>query len=378
MRAYVFTDQALKRHAGRFVWLAVDGEKPQNAALHRTLNITAYPTFYIMDPRDERVALRWLGSMTVPQMERILDSGERAVRGGGTPLDGRMVHADSLYAAGSDSLAALAFDAVLTAAPPSWPDRQRALESLLAVESDLDHNDRCAMLAEHYLAGLPPHSMAAANVAAAGLGGAFALPAEDPRRGAWIARFEPVVAAVAGDSTMVMTGDDRSGLYGVLIDARDDAKDSLGTRRTVETWSAALDRDAGRAKTPEQRTVYDSHRLSAYIELGQPERAVPMLQQSEREFPDDYNPPARLALAYKAMQRWDDALAASDRALRLVYGPRTLTVYRTRTDIYEGKGDRTAAARTLQDAIAMAEKLPQGQRSDAAIASLKKRLESLQ
>ena len=45
-----------------------------------------------------------------------------------------------------------------------------------------------------------------------------------------------------------------------------------------------------------------------YLELGQPERALPMLQASERDLPDDYNPPARLAVAYKAMKRWDEAI----------------------------------------------------------------------
>ena len=49
-----------------------------------------------------------------------------------------------------------------------------------------------------------------------------------------------------------------------------------------------------------------------------------MLQASERDLPDDYNPPARLATAYKAMRRWDEALAASDRALAKAYGPRKL------------------------------------------------------
>ena len=31
MKAYVFTDKALQRHAGQFVWLSLDVEKAQNA-----------------------------------------------------------------------------------------------------------------------------------------------------------------------------------------------------------------------------------------------------------------------------------------------------------------------------------------------------------
>ncbi len=62
--------------------------------------------------------------------------------------------------------------------------------------------------------------------------------------------------------------------------------------------------------TPEQRTVFDSHRVAAALELKQPQRVIAALQLSERDFPTDYNPPARLAAAFQALQDWDRALAA--------------------------------------------------------------------
>ncbi|TMQ64301.1 MAG: tetratricopeptide repeat protein [Candidatus Eisenbacteria bacterium] len=102
-----------------------------------------------------------------------------------------------------------------------------------------------------------------------------------------------------------------------------------------------------------------------------------MLEASERDFPEDYNPPARLATAYKAMKRWDDALAASDRALARAYGPRKLRLLQTRSEIQIGRGDAAAARRTLEEAVAMAEALPEGQRSESTIASLKKQLSAL-
>src|ERR1051325_8873709 len=77
-----------------------------------------------------------------------------------------------------------------------------------------------------------------------------------------------------------------------------------------------------------------------------------MLEQSERDFPDDYNAPSRLALAYRQMKKYDEALAASDRALKLVYGPRKLYVLRARADIYEAKGDKEAAKKTISEAAA--------------------------
>jgi tetratricopeptide (TPR) repeat protein len=142
-------------------------------------------------------------------------------------------------------------------------------------------------------------------------------------------------------------------------------------------WAAFLEGEAARAKTPDERAVFDSHRLGAYLELGQPERAIPMLEASERDLPDDYNPPSRLAVAYKAMGRWEEALAASDRALEKSYGPRQLGILSTRSEIYSGLGKNAEARETLEKALRIAEDLPPGQRSESRIASLKRKLQAL-
>ena len=141
--------------------------------------------------------------------------------------------------------------------------------------------------------------------------------------------------------------------------------------------AAFLEGEAKKAKTAEQRAVFDSHRLSVYIALKQPQRAIPMLEQSERDFPNDYNPPARLGLAYRTMGKYDEALAAYDRALAKAYGPRKIGILRGKADTYVLKGDKEAAKRTIEEAIRFAESLPEGQRSENTIASLKKKLEAM-
>ena len=73
MRAYVFTDKSLTRQAGRFVWLSIDSEKSSNAALTKRLGVQALPTFFIVDPTDDHVALRWVGGATAAQLQKILD-----------------------------------------------------------------------------------------------------------------------------------------------------------------------------------------------------------------------------------------------------------------------------------------------------------------
>jgi len=214
-------------------------------------------------------------------------------------------------------------------------------------------------------------------IAGGGLDDAVALAREAPGRAQQIGAFEEACWAVVHDRTLALAGDDRSALYISLLEARRDAGDEAGKDRVAAEWSAFLDSMAVHAKTKAARVVYDPHRLSAYLELGHPERAIPMLEQTKRDFPDDYNPYARLAIAYRGMKHWDEGLAASDRAMALAYGPRKVGFFGTRADLYLGKADTLAAERTLETAIAYADSLPEGQRSSGAIASLKKKLETL-
>jgi hypothetical protein len=75
------------------------------------------------------------------------------------------------------------------------------------------------------------------------------------------------------------------------------------------------------------------------------------------------------------MQRYDRALAASDRAVARSYGPRRLGILRTRARIQKAMGNVDGAKATLEGALAEAEALPAGQRSEGMIAALKKELE---
>ena len=70
-------------------------------------------------------------------------------------------------------------------------------------------------------------------------------------------------------------------------------------------------------------------------------------------------------------------MAASNQALPLAYGPRQFLVLNTRADIQLGMADTTAARATLTDALAKAEKMPEGLKSPGTIRSLKARLEKL-
>src|SRR5215471_17327208 len=97
MRAYVFTDKALAKHAGQFVWLSIDTEKAQNAAFSRKYPIRAWPSLYVIDPAKEKIALRWVGGASVAQLEKLFADGTKAVRGSAGGGETALAKADALY-----------------------------------------------------------------------------------------------------------------------------------------------------------------------------------------------------------------------------------------------------------------------------------------
>jgi tetratricopeptide (TPR) repeat protein len=373
MNAFVFTDKALGRRAGRFVWLSVNTEKRENAAILGKFPVKVWPSFFVIDPATEKIVFRWVGGATTPQMLRILDDGAKAAGGGRVP-GVALAAADRLFAEGKDAEAAAAYHKALAALRPDAPSYARTVESLLFALSASGQHEPCAAAALDAFTKLEA-TPSAANVAATGLDCALSMAESGPRK----ARL---VAALANDARSVLEGpktglaaDDVSAVYQSLAEERGAAKDEAGEKKVLEGWVTYLDGEAAKARTPAERTVFDSHRTSACLALGQPGRVVPALRESEKDFPDDYNPPQRLAIVYGAMKRYDEALAASDRALARAYGPRKLVVYRTRVDLLKKKGDLESAKKVLREMLAYAEALPAEQRSDRTIASIRKQLE---
>ncbi len=378
MKAFVFADESLRAEAGRFVWLAVDTEKESNAPVVEKFPIDAWPTLLVVDPATERVALRWVGAATVPQLKRILDDGAAAVAGtaGKGAADAAFARAEGHYAAREFPAAAKAYREALAAAPAGWPGHFRAVESLLFA---LAKQGDCAGTLAVAREALPKLRQApsAINIAYSGLGCALELPETDATRKDTITLFETAAREILADPKVIAAADDRSGLYAALLEARKTAKDEAGAKKAAAEWLAFLESEAGTAKAPEARTVFDSHLLSAAIETGEPGRAIPWLERSERDFPRDYNPPARLAVAYRELKRWDEALAATERALARAYGPRTLRILVNKADILAAKGDDAGARATLEKALATAKDLPAGQRSERTISALEKRIAGL-
>jgi thioredoxin-like negative regulator of GroEL len=341
MRSYVFPDPALRRFSNRFVWLSLDTERDGNAQVVAKLGPRVLPTLYVIDSASERLLTAWPGSLTANELAGMLDEAL------GTAPDGKLKHA-------------LEVDAAVT-------HLQETKDAA-----------KCTSMAADEAPKLPPGT-ALADVLRAGMDCADDLAPTAPER-AKLAGLVALGDKVAADLTQPILADDRSDLWDYVVAGYKNLgeKEHAGdVKRVATAWAAFLEDQASRASTPAARAVFDAHRLLAYKALGAPERAVPMLQQSEHDFPDDYNPPARLASAYLAMKRYDDALGASQRALGHAYGPRKLLLYTTEADVYEAKGDHAGSRQALSDALAYAKTLPASERYAKLVASIQKRLDKI-
>jgi tetratricopeptide (TPR) repeat protein len=175
------------------------------------------------------------------------------------------------------------------------------------------------------------------------------LPADAPQRAALPALIA-LATSLAETSSDAVLLDDRSSLYLSLVGVLKSTNPEE-SKRLALNWSNALDAQAARETEPARRRVWDPHRVDAYLALDEAARAVPMLEQSEREAPEDYNAAARLARVYLSLQRLPDARAAIDRALPLANGPRKLRLYTLKADILEASGDKPGARLALSEAL---------------------------
>jgi tetratricopeptide (TPR) repeat protein len=373
MRANVLNDAALVKHAGRFAWLSIDTEKSQNEGFLEKFPVDNWPTFYVIDSANERAAMKWLGTASVHQLEKLFDDGELAVRtSSGESADEVLALADRAHAEGRRTDAAKLYREALQKAPAQWPRRARAIESLVAALQGARAFEDCSQVA---LKAVPtmPRGSSFANSAAMGLQCALSAPKNALWRPDAIAGLEPWVRSALDVPDLL--ADDRSGVYEVLVESAEAGGDRMRVKQLAGDWLAFLEREAAKVPSPEARTAFDSHRIAAALKLGEPSRAIPALEASERDLPNDFNPPARLALLYSEVGRYDDALRAADRALSKVYGPRRIRVYETKAQVYLKAGDRSSAERTLVEALQFAKALPKAQRSERAVERLQAALD---
>lgn len=380
MKTFVLEDKSLPRD--RFVWLALDVDKPVNAEAARKVATSVYPTYFVVDASDEAVAGMWVGGASVQQMRSFLSDGERAVRGAKQALPETdplhwLVIADRASIAGDPASAAKAYDKALSIAPTDWSRRADVLALRVGALEAAKAWPECvdSALASATLAG---HTSSATDLTTTALMScAEHLPKDDARLPKLRALSRTLGKEIASDASAPLSADDRGDAWRLVWEAAEQMGDHPAALAAAEERARVLETAAAHAPDAWTASLYDGTRMETLVFLGKLEEARAMLVDHEQKLPDDFNPPHRLARVLVTMKRYDEGLAAARRALALAYGPRKALIYVVLVDALVAKGDTDAARAALDEDLAYLRALPAGQAKPSAIEAAEKRKASL-
>jgi tetratricopeptide (TPR) repeat protein len=374
MKQYVLPDPALRPLADKYVWLAIDSERASNAPFLQRFATRNLPTLWVIDPTSQTPLLKWIGAATATELHDVLADTLQPPAAGAAEANTEWHRGVRASAAGDAPQAIEHFRRALTSAPQGWSQRARTLEALSMRLAETDQHAALVELAAHETATMPPGT-ARLNVVLNAIDAAEDLPADAPQRSSVPELLElgTRIAAEPGNAVLL---DDRSSLYLSLVSAFK-TRDPERAHQLATRWSELLDAQAARETAAARRRVWDPHRVEAYLALGEAARAIPMLEQSEREAPNDYNPPARLARVYLTLSRLPDARAAIDRALPHSDGPRKLRLYMLKSEILTAADDKVGARAALEDALEFARRAQLPAQYDKLRQTIEKRAREL-
>jgi tetratricopeptide (TPR) repeat protein len=357
MRATVFTDPALEKYQGRFIWLALNTDLPANEPFLERFPVDTFPTLLVLEPERETLLTRELGALSVSELIAFLERAEHAFQKGHPAEEARIANADALASKGAHAEAVIAYQEALSKLPADAAPRAGAVVSLLKSLAEVDRADECARVADREARQLPGTSDQA-RVLYSGAGCAMDLETEEvkPLR----SRMAEQTARLIATPAEALTPDLRSALYEALAELRQASGDEEGAVTLARQWLTFIEENARSARNAEERSALDAHRMIAASLLAEPERAIPAIEQSEREHPTDYSPPFRLAFLYLQAGQRDRALQASDRALALASGGARGMVLAGRAQVLLARGERAQAERMLTDALRDLESAPDG------------------
>ncbi len=339
MTEFVFSDKSIEWHAGKYVWLAVNTEKPAAAAFLARFEMKGWPTYFVLDEKGALID-RVMGTMALADVQALLLRHEG---GAASPNDTVLQEAIVLAAKGDHKTAAARAKTVVDAAPKNWSRRAEAVDFLVNELAASDDVTGCAEVAQRELHALgnggPAFDVAATLIDCV---------QDKPRTDLGLARLLEIL----NDPKTPLSADDRSDGWNTVAETRGRFGDKEGARLAQETRRALLEKAAKGAPDAKGRVVFEAHLVDTYIALAEAGRALPMLALSEKDFPDDYNHPARLSRVLMEVGKKDAALEAIDRAIKLCYGPRLLRLYTAKADVQKARGDAAGEKAALEAALA--------------------------
>jgi len=382
MQTTVFMDPSFAAKKDGFVFAALDADREINAAPIGKYATTAMPTFYVIGP-DESVLARFVGAATLKEFHAFIDAGARAAKGGMALADARLNAAERALAIKDFTTAEPELTAALAAAQPGWPRRAEAVAALQSTYRKLGNALACVKLSDANLDQVGKSAIAT-NFYATAIECVGDL-AKDPPAGADPAQAKSVqdrsiaaLAGVCGDPKSELSVDDLAEALGYLRDAQEASGKTDDAKATAEKLRTTLDEAWGKAPTPFARMTYIWPRAEVYVWLKRGLDLALDYEKLSSELPAEYDPPARLGWIYLKSGKPTEAATWTDKALKLVYGPRKGRLLNQRAEIAAAAGDKATEKQMRVEAVKLWESLPAGQQNPDQLAKAKAALAALE
>jgi hypothetical protein len=293
----------------------------------------------VVDPHDETVSRRLLGSMTAGALDRFLTDARAPAP---------TAEADLLLGHHALGEAATAYRRALDEMAPGDPRRSRAVDSLLVALEEDGHIEDCVRTFVDE-GGRLPIDASLTRLAYLGM-----ICQSSGGEAPWTKELAPAVELLLRRGAAVKDGalEQRSGLYRRIAEIERASGDSAAAKVSIETRVALLEAAWRTAPDARARLADAALLVSAAIDAGEPARAEAPLLRAEREVPDDLAPPLRLAAVYLALGRPGDASAAAARARRNAAGAEArMRVAELQATIATRLGDPATARQRLREIV---------------------------
>jgi tetratricopeptide (TPR) repeat protein len=361
----------LARYAGQFVWLELSYDEAENRAVLTKYGAEATPTFFVIDPQDERVAAMQPGAMSLEELTGFLDRGATGVLAKNqTPADTALTRGDALLAQ-QPAEAAKAYAEALRLASATWPERAPAEASLVQALQDSKHWQQCAEAAASAAAQMKRDAIFARTV----VGGMWCLASSDPAP--WseeeFGKLKPLAEEALTLSTTVR--DHRDAIYRTLMYIAVARHDNKEAAKWGDRWLAEL--ESIKPSSDDERSALDIARVENVQVFGDPERILPALLASERAMPGNYIASLRVAQMESAAKRNDEAIAACDRGLARSPGSNGRAwLLQIKASALMAKGQKTEAHRALEEALQAAQEIPDKMARDMNVGMISNKLKA--
>ncbi len=379
MHHYVFPDPSLAPLGERVVFAAIDTDRPQNAAFVTAYRMSMWPTMFVIDPADDTVVGMWPGAASaaevrtfVEQSLQVFDARRAQTLPEGSPV-AALVAARTALAAGDPTKAIEHYQRAATGEGATADQRSEALVGQVAAMSRSKRYKDCVQTGRDNLDAVTgvARPVDFARMLASCVDKVNGLKQQQEVRELVIARLQALVDKPHPDASVDDRADALDGLASVLQRQGRRAE----AQKVHEQRIALLEEAAAHAPNPEVAATFDYGRVVSYLALHRPEEAVEMLTARIAQFPDNYEPHARLASVLHKQKKWAEAKRAVERALELSYGPRRLRYLRLKASILEGQGDVDGQLATLRQEVEGWKALVSGEANKAAYEAARKRFE---